>query len=656
MDDYLTAISGTSYIETRATDKRVIFRGLSGGLLDNQAVSSIYLGEMPMSNALNTFNINLVDIERVEVIKGAQGTLYGSAAIGGLIRNVPVAPSFKQVEGEIVFDTSSQAESNNSNNSVAGTLNVPLIDDQVALRIAAYRTDNAGYVDSISTPNSEAIATATGAIGIVQDDINASVVEGARASMLWKPNDNLTLSLMLGTQKDDIDGSSVASLSSKYETPRLNSISPESVDTDYFNLTAEYDMGWASILSSTSKLDNKQNYETSGFPVSPAFFAATVGNTFSSTSLKAEEIRLITNLDGPWQVLAGLYYEDALLKSHGSLSWIGDSDANLFGSEDLLESFVVLDYSQKAIFGEASYQFDEMWLLTLGGRYFDYDRVDLTTFNLSLPISVPESRENVSQKGQTYKANLAFTPNEDVLIYAQWSEGFRLGKGQPLPPLGLCDFPDGTKITTRVEPDTTKNIELGVKLSAADSRLTINTAIFRSYWDNLPVDIDATNGCLRRVINNIGAAESQGIEIDANYIIDDWALSISASYIDTKRVGVRSPLIEGERLTYAPRTNASLGLQRNFTIDGIAAFVRADIAYVGEYESAPVWLGFDSAGDYVNANLRLGLDVEEWDFAIYAKNLTNTNEVLVHADGAGDSGVGTRSHPRQFGITLGYSF
>ena len=147
--------------------------------------------------------------------------------------------------------------------------------------------------------------------------------------------------------------------------------------------------------------------------------------------------------------------------------------------------------------------------------------------------------------------------------------------------------------------------------------------------------------------------------MDINYHIEDWQLSLGASYIDTNRVNVREPLIEGESLAYAPRTNAILGFQYNFTANGFDSYVRTDIAYVGEYESAPAWLadlGIESAGDYTNVNLRFGMTIEHWDLAIYAKNLNNNDESLVHTNGGGETSLGVRSRPRQVGLTFNYNF
>ena len=163
--------------------------------------------------------------------------------------------------------------------------------------------------------------------------------------------------------------------------------------------------------------------------------------------------------------------------------------------------FECLDYEQKAIFGEVSYQFDEQWQLTVGGRYFDYDRVDTSTFRTEAAFggSALNSEEDLGETGDNFKANLSYTPNEDTLIYLQWSEGFRLGQGQSAPPPscdtdnnGKLDFTEGD-ITNRVEADTTENFELGGKFTLLDNRLTLNTALFRIDWSNLPVSITNTN-------------------------------------------------------------------------------------------------------------------------------------------------------------------
>ena len=152
MKDYLATLPGVSYIEFAPGENRIVIRGLSLGPSDSQNTAGAYLGEMPMSSASRSaFDIKLVDIERVEVLRGPQGTLYGSSSTGGTVRSIPAAPNLEALEGSIKGNFYTQSESDDMSQSFEGVINIPLVDDQLALRVAAYHHDNAGYVDSIST-------------------------------------------------------------------------------------------------------------------------------------------------------------------------------------------------------------------------------------------------------------------------------------------------------------------------------------------------------------------------------------------------------------------------------------------------------------------------------------------------------------------------
>jgi outer membrane receptor protein involved in Fe transport len=376
-----------------------------------------------------------------------------------------------------------------------------------------------------------------------------------------------------------------------------------------------------------------------------------------------EEVRLSSQLEGPWQFIVGLFYEDVEQFLDSQFNWDGSASTNPFAptigwalQQDQL------DLQQKAIFGELSYAFDERWELTIGGRYFDYDRVDKVTQLPSVFFPASENEVDASETGNTLKANISFTPNDDVLLYAQWSEGFRLGKGQARAPSD-CDLDmdgklDGTnvEITDQVGPDTTENFELGAKLSLLDNRLTLNTAVFNIDWLDLPAKIlGNTPACPGGfgVEVNIGEANSKGVEMEAAYLVTpQLAINFSASYIEAEWVDTEgTPAQPGESLSFAPRTNANLGVQYDFDFNQHPAFVRTDVSYVGEYQTSFENFGFGEAGDYVNVNMRLGVNIDQWSLALYGTNLTNELAV-VHSSPASEYLV----KPRRIGFEARYSF
>lgn len=672
MKDYLATLPGLSYIKFNADDNRIIFRGLSVGPTDQQTTSGSYLGEMPMSTASKAaFGIKLVDLERIEVLRGPQGTLFGSSALGGTVRNIPIAPNLEELEGYVTVDASSQAKSNDANHSVIGAINLPLIDDALAIRVAAYHYENAGYIDAVSNPIAESVAAASGSNVLVKDDINDSTYTGGRASMLWSAVEKLEVNLIIGTQ--DVDGGdtdeSLLSMGG-YQTNLLNSGANRN-DTSYGNLVVEIDIDWGTIISSSSIVKNETFRSGNSLAVySDSIFASALGPTetsvLSETDILTQEIRLASRLDGPLQFLAGFFYEDVERDNHSISEWTGsDTSASPFGLL-ILDQQQSLNYEQKAIFGEVSYQFNDEWLLTLGGRHFDYDRIDTITHPRAATFNPNDSEEDISESGNRYKANLSFTPNEATLIYGQWSEGFRLGKGQGVPPAASCDIDNNGKLdftnadlTSRVEADTTENFELGTKFSKLDKRLTINSALFRINWKNIPVTIqNSSESCapLFSIINNVGEARSQGIEIETSYVLSpNIIINLAASYMDTEWTEVRDPVIKGERLVYAPRTNANLGVEYKFMLDSYPSFVRTDISYIGEYETWNKANPSPTGGDYVSLNLRAGVNVEQWTFSIYVSNLTNEDDSLLF-NGFNGQGPITRTPPRKFGAAFNYRF
>ncbi|MDB4077639.1 TonB-dependent receptor, partial [Porticoccaceae bacterium] len=674
--DYLAAIPGVSYGEQGVTNNKIVIRGLANGNVTTDSSVGTYLGEIPLGTGI--FDLKLVDIERVELLKGPQGTLYGSDAFSGVIRNVPVAPNLQEMQGNIKVDISSQSESDDYNNSVVAAFNIPLVTDQLALRVAAYRFDNAGYVDAVSSPLVESVAATTGSTVIIEDDIGGSTFTGVRAALLWAVNENLDVTFTLGTQEIDVEGSSVVRPDELgYEVNYLNVEHGlvENVDFDYSNILIEYDLGWASLMSATSLFNGTDSLNQNFFTESPEDNLGPVSlERNRETDRFVEEIRLNSKLDGPWQFLIGFFYEDLQLGDSLRNPWGGSVPYSTFGLTDLTNPILShteqeTDLEQKALFGEVSYAFNPQWEITVGGRYFDYESEDVVQDNLSVfnPV-LNVTSVDASETGSIFKTNLSYRPNSDSLYYVQWSEGFRLGRGQTLPPANLCDtdsngkldFTDGD-LVSQVDSDRTENFEIGAKFSLLDSRLTLNTAFFTIDWMDLPSQIINTNSTdtggtcpsTISITNNIGEASSKGVEIEANYLVtQQLAINLSASYIEAEWEDTTGITAEpGESLSLSPNTNASLSVQYDFDLTEYPAFVRTDVSYVGEYENSFQADNYGTAGDYVNVKLRLGVNVENWSFALYGDNLTNDKGLILNSP---FSKYGQA--PRKIGFQTSYAF
>ena len=150
--------------------------------------------------------------------------------------------------------------------------------------------------------------------------------------------------------------------------------------------------------------------------------------------------------------------------------------------------------------------------------------------------------------------------------------------------------------------------------------------------------------------------EYNGIEVDAVYLTGHWQLNLSASYMDTARTNTRPPVVENEHLVYAPRTNASAGLQYNFTLKDYASFIRTDIAYVGEYASSERAFSLPAAGDYLDVNLRFGTRINQWDLSLYGTNLMGNDDRRINRGSFDGNVQDILAAPRRIGVQASYNF
>ena len=263
------------------------------------------------------------------------------------------------------------------------------------------------------------------------------------------------------------------------------------------------------------------------------------------------------------------------------------------------------------------------------------------------------------------KVGVDYTPNDSTLLYASWSEGFRLGYPVPAEslPASLCDpdgdgFYDGSNgisIGPRlIESDFVENFELGSKFSLLDNRLTLNAAMYQIDWEGIPI---AQTFDFCSATANAGAARSRGAELDVSYSINEHIfLNFSSSYIDAELTEDADALgaEKGDRLPGSARVNASLGIEYNFTLNGHDGYLRSDYAYVGGFYNNLQEQGTE-IGDYKKLNMKAGIVINEFDINLYVNNLTN-DDSITWIDTSGLPNRGNRLRPRTVGFNVGYQF
>ncbi len=691
MEDYLRSIPGVNQIDNGAQSNAIVIRGIATSPefenATNAATVATYFDETPITGAAgygqSGIDVRPVDIERIEVLKGPQGTSYGSASLGGTMRIIPVKPKLDTFSGKVAAAYSDTSGAGSDNSMIQGVVNIPVVENKFAVRAVGYRYEDSGFYRNVAgnDPATIALSDAAGfnVRGFSQDDVGHMVSTGGRLAALWQPTGRFDLSLNFLTQKIEQDGTPLQELG-KYEqaTVPIDPLAqvrdePGEVNDTKINLTnlaLNYDFGWAGLTSAVSWVDSGSIY---AYDYSGPFLGPVSGRGPSDFESLSTEVRLASHLAGRFQFLAGLYYEN--VDDDYTLS-VYRRGTNPFGFNPILISGTARELDQRAIFGEISYDLTEKLTATVGARYFKYDKTQRTLLEGSLYGVQPGAGVPTTQRGDddgsTLKAILSYKPTDNTLLYASWGQGFRLG-----PPdgpgltlnAGACDtnndgIVDGTNLsiasTQHVDSDFLDNYEVGAKLAFFDRRVVVDASVYHITWDGLPVRTAIACGAQQfGYTANAGEATSDGAELQASvFVTQGLRVDFGAGYTraelskDAPGQGWR----KGDRLPGSPKTSVNLAAQYDFDVAGHAAFVRADSFYTGKFYGDFLETPVLRAGDYIKVDARAGVRIKSLSVELFIRNLTDEDAYTWR--GLSDRGpfFGYLLRPRTVGLQLGYDF
>ena len=681
MEDYLSTLPGITMQDRGAGQNTITIRGVgSGSQVERNPTVGVYLGETPVTglgangngNQGGSADIKLVDIERIEVLRGPQGTLYGTGSMGGTVRAIPIAPNLEEMEGKIATRYSETSNRGGSNSMVQGVINFPVIKDELAFRTVAYKFDNSGYIDNVSESQISPVnasSIAAGGLARNRNDVGNDEYTGARIIALWQAVDQLEVSLMHAYQKIEQDGlrevdinligdfqQASLSISGNGDGEELNS------KTNISNLTLKYDLGWGSILSSTSKIvhDGSSKIDAS------TFFGPTFGVSINEvdTDVFTQELRFVSQFDGPLQVLGGYYYEDNETNTNSLFQWSGILPAPVGANPNL--TFLTartVEVTQEAFFGELSYDITNQLNATAGFRYFDYDQGIPFNRTNGITSAVQGVKGNINDTN--FKFNLAYHISENTLIYGQWAEGFRIGRIQSpsnssddIDDDGLIEFSDGVEraITEGIlEPDTVESFEFGLKAKLMDNRLTLNSSVFRINWEGIPITL-VSEARGSGFLFNAGESSSEGVELEIQaQLTNALILELSSSYVETVLEEDAPSLGNmGDNLPGSADFNFSASLEHQFNLRGYESFARIDYSYIGEYFHNFSETG-EVSGGYNQINLKVGTQIDRLNIDIFANNLTDADN-FTWVENLANAGRAYRLRPRTIGLNIGYLF
>jgi outer membrane receptor protein involved in Fe transport len=663
-------------------------------------------------------NFILKDINRIEVLRGPQGTLYGSGSLGGTVRYILNKPSTDQFEGQVYGSVGTTEGSDGENYSTDGILNIPLT-DTMALRLLAGYVNNDGVVDYVNrykTENGIPVAEGGdivngGPVYINDEDADDVEVKYGRAALLFQPSDDLEFLATYMHHDGDYGGrrqqtSGPNGWGEYYDDHEIGAVLAEPADseTDMGSLEIEYDLGFATLSSSTSYYDRSFDSvsDNTGFTAAQGWLVYYSYGLYPRPAMKAsrendqdafvQELRLASNGENTIDWVVGAFYMDQDTKSSQLTSLPGWTEWHEAAGEPfywLGPEAASFDWKYEraftdiAVFGELTYHITDTVQFTLGARSFDNE--DDVTSQTGFPIYAafdwafgPEVKDKNEEDDTLFKGNMSWRFNDDNMVYGTISEGYRRGGTNAVPVYPNPEYPNDPD-WAGFDSDSVTNYELGLK--GQTSRLSYTVAIFYVDWQDPQVNVDTTSGAYYAVAN-ADEAESKGVETEFDWFAtDNLRFSGGYTYVDAELTEdlVTPGLVDetellgtdGAQMPGTPEHTVNLAGTYTYTLQSGMDFVtRVDGYYQSEVENSiqninPDWA--ESMDDFQLWNLSFSLVTDAWTVSLYGKNIfdeegstaTYKEEYMTSDPSQGFFGTGQKDFittPRTISLSGTYRF
>lgn len=697
--DLLRSVPGVSFAGTEPGQSRYAIRGVSteassptvGVYLDDISLVSISTG---FAGAIDPA---FFDFERVEVLKGPQGTLYGGSAMGGAIKYVSRQP----VINETSFSTAAGLATTRGGDlsyEAEGVANIPLVEDQLALRGGVSYRRTGGYVDNVPNADTEVWTRSTtlppAALQptrystlstFAKDDVNERDLLAVRLSAKYTPTDTLTVVPAVLYQKSEKDGTdSFFTNLPDFETS-YRFAQPTEDEVGIYSLTVTNDFGGATLTSITAYVDREVNWDRDyslfiGNLAAPFFAYDSFNTSDTTTETFTQELRLSgVAFSGRLQWVGGLYYADQddrllqMVTTQGAgVPFDLGTDVTYFGDQRT-------DSKQFAAFGEVTYEIVPSVDLTLGLRYFEAEQTVNGLFD-GIFNGGASSVDNKKSKedGFTPKVSLTWRATPDNLLYTTASKGFRQGgpnRFNTNSPLCAPDFErlGIDRVPDSFGPDTLWTYEVGSKNQVLDRRATVNAAVYYTDWSKIQQQVNLPT-CGFQFIGNVGAAEIKGVELAVEAAVTDGlTLGGTASYTDAEITesapGVSAQI--GQSVLDTPEWMGNIYGDYKFQLgQTMDATLRAEYQYRGsslrQFDTTMLVSYPDGSSanignmtqiqdsyDIVNVNFTIFRD--NWQYRLYINNLLDEAPYLDYARTSGESSA-TTLRPRTVGVGARVNF
>lgn len=657
--DWARLVPGLNTEDQGPGEKRFIIRGIRSV---GQATVGVYFDDAVITGfnpeddgGGRNADVRLYDIERIEVLRGPQGTLYGEGSMSGAIRIITNKPDTEDTYGQFTVEGSSTTNGG-PGYKFNGFANLP-VSETFAFRAVGYYEDEDGFVDNVR---------------LGKDDINWEKTYGGRLAARWTPNDKLTIDASYLIQDTELGGKqryfpSIGDLETDEYT-----VDVYKDDMDILQFALDYELGSGTIHASSAILNRDVFFRFDSTPLLlffgvPLPYARAVTDQPDNRDIWTNELRYSSDLNGRFQYVVGAFYQQSKRDFQSNVIST-DEDGNPNGTEaDIFGRVSSFKIDQLALFGEMTWDFTDQLEGLFGLRYFDYQQ---DSFSMeTLPFGgfppgenpKPDPKRSASDTDVSIKASLSYAVNDDANLYVLYSEGFRQGG------TNSTGFGNAIIIPEEYEPDSLTNYEIGAKTTWLDGKLVVNASLYRIDWDNIQTqEQEPVVGF--NYIGNAGKARVDGFELEVfSLLTEQLQLGIGMGYHDA-RLTEDQPLLEvdtpigkdGDPIPYVPKFTSNVSLQYDFPINGGAwnGYVRGDYSFTGSSDTQFNDNGafFYEQDSYSLVDARLGVENEDWRVVFYVDNLFDKRaEVTVVENLAVPLSIFT-NRPLTFGATISRNF
>lgn len=738
------------------------------GLAPNVA---FYLDDQPLSQPGRNLDVYAADLQRIEVLSGPQGTLFGASSQAGNVRLITNKPDLSGTFGKVSVGAGAVAEGE-GNSNIEAMLNLPL-GMNFGLRGVVYYDKKGGWMDNVAgtidasesarfrpegTVRDNGVPVSAQRAGfqstadlsgvtfleadnssLVEEDFNETTYTGGRIAARWDMNENWRFDVAYATQ--DIESDGVFFADPDLGDLEVQRFSPDTIEDsfDNFSWTATALLGELEAVYTGAYTDRETDqitdytdylfvgqylpyYICDGYVTYPATVPTGTcqpPNLFvdsrTETEVQTHEFRITTDQSRRWRVTAGAFFSDLELKEINDFTYPGSIDALGFGTQTgfapnypltnvevtgiinnafpgyfsdpgpfpegvIFRNDVLRTDEQLGVFGEFSYDINDRWSVTLGGRWYDIEvdfegSANSSFFNKGVDDDAQAFGTNISAQyrpdndvgapdkavadGTIFKATVDWRPIPGQMYYLTWSEGFRPGLlNRP----GGAAGPNNFTVPFELDTDDVTNIEIGTKADFFDSTFRLNAALFFVDIERLQTTIFDPSITNLFFSDNAADAEVMGLEGDFSWLpafSDRLTFSGSFSFLDTEITNVITPTNDvqaGDELAFAPEFQGTLRARYEWNLaSGWAAHVMPMVSWSSESFSDIVTINRAEIDSWTMWGLTAGVANEKWSFELFGNNLTDERAEMAR-NFVFDRHRVTYAPPRTIGVRASLNF